>query len=190
MFCTRCGQQVPDTAAFCAACGQPAKQPVTPVTTTPGPPPAVAYGAAPSNLKGVSGWLVLFCVGLTILWPIWTLLQYAVSNFIFLRHFTPLFLLGPIKLVFGIVVGILLWMGKPVAMVVLRIYLALAGMLTLWSIFSWVQIIMRFPRSFQSVASITSLLSLVLNLVFLVSAIAYFAMSERVKATYGSKLFS
>lgn len=138
----------------------------------------------------MGGWLVLFCVGFTILWPIWTLLQYAATSFVFLRHFTPLFLLGPARIAFGVVVGIMLWAGKPAAMVALRIYLALAGALMLWSIFGWVQMIVRFPRYFESIASISTLFNLALNLVFLVSTIVYFAMSRRVQATYGSKLFS
>ncbi|HJX84202.1 MAG TPA: zinc-ribbon domain-containing protein [Candidatus Angelobacter sp.] len=189
MFCMRCGQQVPETASFCADCGQPANQPVAPAAGYGGPPPASAYTAAPSNLRGVSGWLVVFCVGFTILWPIWTLLQYALSGLSILHHFIPLALLGPIRIAFGIVVGIMLWAGKPVALMVLRIYLALTGLLMLWSIVTWVQIIMRFPRYFESPSSISSLLTLALNLVFLVSTIAYFAMSKRVQATYGSKLF-
>jgi hypothetical protein len=189
MFCMRCGQQVSDTAAFCPVCGQPANQPVTPVTGYGGSPPAVAFAAAPSDLKRVSGWLVLFCVGFTVLWPVWTFLLYAVNRFSILYHFTPLALLGPIRIVFGIVVGILLWTGKPVALIVLRIYLVLAGMLMLWSIVTQIQIIMRFPRYFESISGITSLFTLMLNLIFLVTTIAYFSLSKRVQATYGSKLF-
>ncbi len=189
MFCMRCGQQVSDTAAFCPVCGQPANQPVTPAPGYGAPPPAFASAAAPSSLKGVSGWLLPFCIGFTILWPIWTLLQYALNRFSILYHFTPLALLGPIRIVFGIVVGIMLWTGESAALMLLRIYLVLSGMLTVWSIFTWVQIIVRFPKYFASIGSITSLLTLVLNLVFLVVTIAYFSLSKRVKATYGSKLF-
>lgn len=189
MFCMRCGQQVPDIASFCANCGQPANQPVTTATGYEVTPPAGAYAAAPSNLKGVSGWLVLFCIGFTILWPFWTLLLYAVNRFSILYHFTPLALLTPIRIVFGIVVGIMLWTGKPAALIALRIYLALAGVLTLWNIVSWVQIAMRFPRYFESASAIMSLFTLVMSVVFLVSTILYFAMSKRVQATYGSKLF-
>ncbi len=188
MFCMRCGQQVPETASFCAACGQPVNQPVAPATSSGAPPP-VAYVAAPSNLKGVSGWLVVFCVGFTVLWPVWTLIQYAMTNFFLVRRFTPLFLLGPVRIVFGIVVGIALWAAKPPAMVLLRIYFALAGMLTLWGTVSWIGIIMRLPRFFESIGNLTSLLTLVLQIVFLAAGIAYFSMSKRVQATYGSKLF-
>jgi zinc ribbon protein len=190
MFCLRCGQQVPDTATFCPACGQPTNQPLAPVITSPAPPPPVVNAAAGSNLKGVGGWLLLFCVGFTILWPIWTVLQYAATILLVHFRFNPLFLLGLFRLVFEIVVGVVLWTGKPVAMVLLRIYFSLAGLLTLWGIVGWIMIILRFSRAFESIGSIMSLLTLVLHVVFLVSAIAYFSMSERVKATYGSKLFS
>jgi len=49
MFCSKCGTNVTDGAAFCSACGQPAS-PVTPVgtapaRTTPGLPPAYAAPA-------------------------------------------------------------------------------------------------------------------------------------------------
>jgi hypothetical protein len=189
MFCMRCGQQVPETASFCATCGQPTKQPAAPAASYGATPPVGVYVPAPSNLQGVTGWLVLFCIGFTILWPFWTLLLYAVNRFSILSHFTPLALLTPIRIVFGIVVGIMLWTGKPAALIVLRIYLALAGLLTLWSIVTWVQIIIRFPRYFESTSAVLSLFTLVMSLIFLVSTILYFAMSKRVLATYGSKLF-
>jgi uncharacterized RDD family membrane protein YckC len=66
MYCTKCGSVVADTAAFCAACGQPAVGPTvasaapvaagTPVTTSgwPAAPPvsAQAYVPLPSPFAG------------------------------------------------------------------------------------------------------------------------------------------
>src|SRR5260370_13526891 len=101
MFCMRCGQQVPDAARFCAVCGQPANKPVTLASSYGTSAPAFADPAMSSSLKGVSGWLLLFCVGFTILWPLWMLMQYSLTNFMLLRRFTPILLLGPVRMFFG-----------------------------------------------------------------------------------------
>ncbi len=195
MFCLRCGQEVPASAAFCASCGQPTQQPVAQAASYAPPPPpvqqasAAAYGSARQDLKGVSGGLLFFCLAFTILWPLWTFSQYAMYNFVIFRHLTLLGSLSLLRVALGIVVGIVLWTRSPAAIMLLRIYFAVAGVLTLWSIYNWVQLVARFHNnvSFPFVQSFV--FGFIPSLVFLVAGIIYFATSERVRATYGSKLF-
>jgi hypothetical protein len=193
MFCMRCGRELPDTAAFCAACGQPAKQTVAPppaYTAAPAPPPPVAgvsaYAPAPA-LKGVGGALLFFCICFTVLWPFWTLIQYGMTGFSIFSRFTPFALFAPVRVVFGIVVGVVLWTGQAAAIMLLRIYFAFAALLTLWSLFNVIQFALRYHGGLWYMRSLVT--GLAPSIVFLVAGIIYFSVSERVRATYGSKLF-
>src|SRR5262247_2648195 len=81
MFCGHCGQHNPDASRVCASCGQEIR---LSLSLTPAPAPASAPALAPlpqqppalSNLeshsepKGVGGWLLFFCVLITIISPI------------------------------------------------------------------------------------------------------------------------
>ena len=188
MFCARCGQEIPDKSQICPVCGgaakveaylAPAAQPAAAVAP---PPPAGVPAAA---LRGVGGWLLFFCIGFTILWPLWTLSQYSLSRFAF-RGLPGA--AGLLRLVLGIAVGVVLWMGKPAAMMLLRVYFALSGLLLLWSVVNWVRLLARFPdfspRLLQPLVT-----GLGLSIVLFVSGILYFSRSQRVRATYGSNLF-
>src|SRR5207249_3786682 len=83
------------------------------VVPPPLPPPQgfPPIGTAPSNLKGVGGFLLAFCIFLTIVWPLWTLLQFAIRPGM-LRAASAL---GLLRMVFGIVVGVSLWMERRTA---------------------------------------------------------------------------
>jgi hypothetical protein len=192
MFCARCGQQIPEALGLCPVCGQqvnatasPAPSSTQPVAVALAPtgiqPPPVPYAA--HGPSGVGGWLLFFCISFTILWPLWQLSQYVLYHFAFRG---PIWWLGPLRLVFGIVVGAVLWTGKPAAMPLLRIYYVFAGALTLWTLLNWLRLVMRadihlgFPISFITITGS--------SIAFLISGVLYFATSERVRATYGSKL--
>lgn len=200
MYCARCGQPLKEALGFCPACGQQVNVPVSPAPSPaqataaapvqagvlPPPPPLYAAQSpayAAQSSRGVGGWLLFFCISFTILWPLWQLSQYAIYHFSF--H-TPLSMLGPLRMVFGIVVGAMLWSGKPVAMQLLRIYFVLAGALTLWNLFNWFQIIVRYH--YNPIVSTSFIFGLGSSVAFLVSGVLYFSVSERVRATYGSKL--
>jgi hypothetical protein len=176
-MCPACGLQVNAPAG-----GPPATPPATAAPAhaaiQPPPPPY-----APTPRSGVGGWLLFFCISFTILWPLWQLSQYAFYHFPFRGPFAWL---GPLRLVFGIVVGAVLWTGKPVAMQLLRIYFIFAGALTLWSLFNWFRIIVR--MHYNPLLSSSFIFGLGSSVAFLVCAVLYFSMSERVGATYGSKL--
>ena len=195
MFCLRCGLEVPAAAAFCASCGQPTQQPVAQASGYAPPPPpvqqasAAAYGSARQDLKGVSGGLLFFCLAFTILWPLWTFSQYAMYNFVIFRHFTLLGSLSLLRVALGIVVGIVLWTRSSAAILLVRIYFAVAGGLTLWGIYNWVQLVARFHNNMSFPFIQSFLFGFIPSLVFLLAGIIYFATSERVQATYGSKLF-
>jgi hypothetical protein len=195
MFCARCGQQIPEALGLCPVCGYQVNAPVSPapaasvaqpMAAAPAgeqlpPPPPMAY-AAPVH-HGIGGWLLVFCIGFTILWPLWQLSQYALYHFAFRG---PLGWLGPFRLIFGIVVGAMLWTGKPVAMQLLRIYFVLAGALTLWGLFNWTRIVLQYHANVLS--NRTFIFGFGPSVVFLVSGLLYFSTSERVRAAYGSKL--
>src|SRR5258708_40150471 len=149
MFWLRCGQEVPAAAAFCASCGQPTQQPVAQASGYAPPSPvqqasAAAYGSARQDLKDVSGGLLFFCLAFTILWPLWTFSQYAMYNFVIFRHFTLLGSLSLLRVALGIVVGIVLWTRSSAAILLVRIYFAVAGGLTFLWLFNWVQLLARF----------------------------------------------
>ena len=190
MFCARCGQEIPDKTQICPACGgaapveaylTPAAQPAAGAIPPPPPPPA----ASAESLHGVGGWLLFFCIGFTILWPLWTLSQLALSRFVF-RGLpgTAAF----IRLLLGITVGVVLWMGKPAAMMLLRIYFAMTGVLLLWSFVNWGRFFMHYP-GFSSSLLQPLVTGLGLSIVLFIAGILYFSRSERVRATYGSQLF-
>jgi zinc ribbon protein len=193
MFCARCGQQLPDASQTCPHCGQPVNWAWQP--SPPPPPPGQPASAAPAShffpvpapaahaLEGVSGALLFFCICLTILWPLWILSQYALFSF----RLTAWSALVILRLIFGIVAGITLWVRQAAAMVLLRIYLILGAGLTLFNLFSMFQFALRYR--FSALFGWRVLMSTGSSLLFLGSLILYFSLSERVRNTYGSKLF-
>jgi hypothetical protein len=145
-------------------------------------PEKTAYTAVTldSELKGVFGWLLFFCVILTVLAPLLTVAGHSSGSL-------PVDLFSWAKVVFGAFVGINLWSQSPDALKLLRIYFVVAlvfGVLRLVSfvVLSFTEKTEGFYAAFAE--STTSLVSLVvLGLWF-----AYFHYSKRVKSTYGSNL--
>src|SRR5215471_5936163 len=97
MFCARCGEQIPDTSEICPLCGREATvqlQPQEPLVlqaavgaapamaTPPGGLPDVQVRPINPKLRGIGGWLLFFCVSITILSPM------AVMNSIMTREVT------------------------------------------------------------------------------------------------------
>lgn len=177
-MCPVCGLQVNAPAGSATAALPPAAVAAAPAGVQPPPAPHAVQGPS-----GVGGWLLFFCISFTILWPLWQLAQYAFYNFAFRG---PFWWLGPLRLIFGIVAGAMLWTGKPVAMQALRIYFVYAGGLTLWTLANWVRFVVN-PNA-HVVFPITFVVTTGSSVAFLVSGVLYFATSERVRATYGSKL--
>jgi len=120
---------------------------------------------------------------MTILWPLWVLSQYALYRF----RFNAFGMLAMLRLLFGIIVGALLWSRQAGAMVLLRVYLIFGAALTVFNLFNVVQFSLRFGS--RVLFSFPVILSTGSSLGFLASLILFFSLSQRVRATYGSKLF-
>lgn len=189
MFCARCGQQVPQPSQACPSCGQPVDWAWQ--TSPPPPAPAAATGVryappAPPRAyaaQGVGGALLFFCIAFTILWPLWVLSQYARFNF----RMSPLAVIGLLRLVFGVLVGIMLWTRQSAAMVLLRIHLGVTALFTAYNLINFLPFVMHYQFSPLVVWRVFS--SFAVSLIYLGSAVIYFSVSERVRATYGTKLF-
>ena len=199
MFCARCGQQIAEGTRICPACGGetaiPQQYVAPPTVVAPLPPPI--QNSVSSVPQGVGGWLLFFCISFTILLPLWTLTnllhgRIGYAWFSLMLHDRSIHvwfsLIALSRTVFGVVMGIMLWLRNEAAMVLLRIYLVLGVALFLWSIFNLVRAALSFNVSPLVVLRANSA-GLGILLIFLTAAIIYFSTSERVRATYGSKLF-
>ncbi len=127
--------------------------------------------------------MLFFCICFTILWPIWNLSQYARFHL----RLNALNIIGLVRLAFGVLVGIMLWTRQSGAMALLRIHLAVFVVFVAYSLLNILQLLVRYQ--FSPLAALQVFLSLGISVVFLLSAVIYFSASERVRATYGSKLF-
>ena len=170
-------------------------QPVPAVSAvSPSPvltPLEAVVSAAPirrPDLNGVGGWLLFFCIALTVLWPIWILGNYAVQYAMYKRSLIsvrPLVVLGWVKLALGMAVGIVLWVRNSSAMSWLRIYYGLSTILFLFSTYSWVLIIIRYPGAGMMLSLLYAYLP---STAFFLAGVLYFSFSQRVRATYGGNL--
>jgi hypothetical protein len=202
MFCARCGEQIPEASEVCPLCGRDTRLSLPPAAPQGVPAPAPAPDPAPvarspirKDLQGVGGWLLVFCIIFTILWPFWMVRQYA--RYLALH---PHLLMNPMDdlrilcLAFGVVVGVTLWMQSPAAIFLLRIYFVFAGLLTVLNIGGLV--LAGFSQHiFNNRAGLEIWFRIALravgpSLVFLALGITYFSRSERVHATYGRRLFT
>jgi hypothetical protein len=192
-FCARCGQQLPDATETCLFCGKPANWVWQPAIPPPAPShpasasPALAFyppsATAAYTPPKVGGALLFFCICFTILWPLWILSETVRTHF----YLGPFGILSLARLAFMVVVGVALWMRHPAAMVLLRIHLVVGSLLTAYSVFSVLSFVLS--REFVPVSFWPALSTIGLSVALLVSGAIYFSLSERVRSTYGSKLF-
>src|SRR4051812_21008014 len=125
MTCPTCGQAATGAERFCTNCGADLA-----ATVPPGPPLANATAApalAPqsttptADLRGVRGWLLLFCIWITIidlLQSLFPLVAVIVAGYFRLNWTVPLWL-GLV--VYGVVTGIQLWRARSSALIMLRV---------------------------------------------------------------------
>jgi hypothetical protein len=172
-FCTNCGSDL--TATMAALAATPLAGAAAPATYAPAPPAATAA----NNLRGVRGWLLFFCVYITILGPF-----FGLSALGFLRYsgesLNLLLSLGLTLL--AIITGILLWIVSPQALPMLRIYFALVLAVAVWGFISY----LRVPH--MGVFLPQLILAWGRTALFLAIWITYFRRSKRVLATYGQNL--
>jgi hypothetical protein len=184
MFCPTCGQPVQGAERYCNYCGgalgsaAPSPAPVAPPAPTTAP--EVAAVPASSEPRGVGGWLVVFCVWLTILAPLMELravpyLRYGSLNWILFVSLSVT--------VFGVMAGIWLWQVKPKALVYLRIYFGLVFATMLLGIIAFLV-----ATRGEMLGGPWIVIGWLRTLVFLGVWIAYFRVSQRVRNTYGANL--
>lgn len=204
MFCPTCGQPATGNVRFCTNCGTdltteqlgvvpslvtgaPAPMAVPNVSqqTTAELPAAVrpAPVAVPAGeLRGVGGWLLVFCIWVTIIDPLMDLrlLQY-------LRYVTlnPMLIVSLMLTAYGVFTGIQTWMAKPHAIKLLRVYFALVALV-------WAAGIAMYFVSYAHMPGLaiwSFLLSWLRVAGFLAVWVSYFRVSQRVRNTYGANLW-
>lgn len=188
MFCARCGQQIPDASEICPQCGReatvnlgpPPPAPMSAAAATPGQinwlpePEIISAPARRPDLKGVGGWLLFFCISLTLLGPLLMFIRLWGSGFE-LESMLDLALTA-----FGVLVGTMVWHVHPRAFVLLWIYFGLAAaLLVLGIVGAFFSDEVQDPRSvIQMVRALGSITIWCL----------YFKKSDRVQATFGRNL--
>lgn len=195
MFCIHCGTKLSDGAKFCGNCGasvvgiSPPTVPSRSYTQIPAPP--LAATASPA---GVGGWLLFFCVALTILSPIGSLAQMGNS----LKEGQPLFASYPAfenaifievigifaLVVYGIVAGSSIWRGSPAGKSIALKYLIVRLCAFIVIEVSAAAAMSSLPTAmfFAGVAGISTVI--IREVTLFAIWFTYFKISKRVKNTY------
>ena len=147
-----------------------------------------------SRYKGVKGWLLLFCVSLTVLDPLATLLNVlavtsaAKPQFEENQGLFRLVLIGGISVialrVYGIYTGIALWKVVPNALAIVRKYLFVVFLYSVFTVF--LPKLAGVPEETYQETSHVSLVNACLTVLYVMLWYLYLNKSRRVKATYGS----
>jgi hypothetical protein len=144
------------------------------------------------ELKGVSGWLFLLCVNLTILDPFANLLNLAIGTHFGRQYFDQQPALQKLMImngvfsiglaVFSVYAGISLWRVLPNAVTTAKKYLGSAFIYSLLSLF--LPYLIGISQEFQKEVGATNLLNSFVTAVYLYAWYQYLKRSKRVKATY------
>jgi uncharacterized protein DUF2569/zinc ribbon protein len=201
MFCSRCGVLNPDDHAFCKACGYdlgppvqtgvsldppsvagrvPAATGTRSASTLDRPPSVLAVSNKATELRGVGGWLLLFCVGLTVISPLFVLAEAVNSKDI------PTIAIDLGLAALYIYSGIGLWRVKTDSFKWLKVCFVVNLILGLLGILGsiWTQ-----PDSLEhKLSSSNDLASGARPIIGVVIWWSYFRNSKRVRATYGRNL--
>jgi Protein of unknown function (DUF2569) len=196
LFCARCGQQIPAAAETCPLCGQETTLKLEPVAATT-PAKSVPYDsvAIPQDLghKNVGGWLLLYCLSLTFLGPILVIAPFFFFSFSRLHPglvFRSLirdsyYMIEVTRVLYGVVVGIALWMGRAIALQLLKVYFVFLAVDTLLNLLRLASIMLKVRATpFRSL----QFYPLVLSTAFTILWFVYFRKSQRVRNTYGANL--
>lgn len=186
MFCARCGQQIAEGTEICPLCGREANFRVTSTPAGSGQAAAAAPArSVPSfsteSPRGVRGWLLLFCLGVTVFGPAAFFVQVGNTSHIL----NPGYLLDFLRVMSGAVAGALLWTQNPVALKAVRVYFILLGVTVVVVLLSLVASGMKVGASVLMGPNFSNFTRLGINgCIWL----AYFMKSERVRNTYGANL--
>ena len=185
MFCTRCGQQIPDATEICPLCGREAS-----IRLDPPPPPPVTnpqfhlLPLAPivRGPNGVGGWLLVYCLTLTMLAPGYILIQLSIAPI----RFTNIYVLADaVRIAYGMVVGILLWTRRPISLLFLKVYfIIIAAQFLLYSL----DMVAFSLRQHSSIFLAPAFPALAIGAGITLLWFAYFRKSVRVRNTFGANL--
>jgi hypothetical protein len=156
-------------------------QPV-PAVSAAGPSPALIpleaqVSAAPirrPDLKGVGGWLLFFCVSLTVLAPVLVLSRGEITDF------SQTSIIDLALVAFGILVGGFVWNVHRSSFVLLWIYFGANSLLLVLAIVGY--------AVSEEQGQPQEIIQLVRGLVSTVIWFLYFKKSNRVQATFGRNL--
>ena len=182
MFCPACGKDVGIARRFCRFCGSSLNP--SPATPAGSPTYVTAARAARPELEGVWGWLLFFCLILTVLAPIATI-EDGSSGWLLID------VLVGLKVFFGVFVAINLWSRSEYALKLLRIYFFINIGSGILRFVMGVVAAVSYAYAGETRTAEGALLRLIaylIGLAILVAWLGYFHSSKRVKATYGSNL--
>jgi uncharacterized protein DUF2569 len=188
LFCARCGQQIPDATEICPLCGREASIHLNPPPAAPAPMAAPAPAqikwpneaettmppARQPRLRGVGGWLLVFCILLTVVAPL------AVFVSAWRGGFEADDIVNIAWAAFGFVVGMMVWNVHRHAFVLLWIYFGLTVLIFALAIIS-------LALADEAAEPRDSIL-LFRSLIYTVAWFVYFKKSDRVQATFGRNL--
>ncbi len=162
MPCSKCGGGIPGSSGLCPSCYLAARE-----------------GLLDPEPKGVAGWLLFFCISLVFFTPfLWFIQISARASDLGILDFCNL-----TRVVFGVVVGIALWIERPAALILLKAYflivmsIMIATMVRFFAVGVPIEIIAG-----------THLSWFIRNAIYLFLWGLYFHSSQRVKATFGRNL--
>lgn len=160
----------------------------------PPPPPPVNQVTDAQRLKGVGGWLLLFCISLTFLNPAMTLYNlYNVipANSPFFARFPGLFVLtyadAAVSLVIAglsIYAGIALWRVRPRAVAAARTFLIAGAAYVVLSPFA--PLLAGLPKAANDIIVSSAFTTIGRGIVYYAIWLSYLSSSKRVQATYAS----
>ena len=183
MFCARCGEQIPDASQICPLCGREASlqiDPPAPLLAVSHPQSAVLTLPAIIGPSGVGGWLLFFCISLTVLSPLNILMRASAG-----WHLTSPYLLNDLGALYGTVVGAALWLKRPISLMLLRIYFIIAAGVAVLGVLNLIATALRTHESLFLARGFTGALEYV---GILLLWFAYFRKSVRVRNTFGSNI--
>jgi len=187
MFCASCGSNIGPARHFCPFCGAKLGLPAAVAARSGLSTPEGRYAGSlqGSDLVGVFGWLLFFCVILTVLGPLLLIMD---------RFRDPWFIIlfAWLKVVFGVFVGINLWSRAQHALKLLRFYFVVAFVFALLGLIGSAAgyILQSVEKSdtFVFLGSMERFVVALVRLGVLAAWFSYFRTSKRVKATYGANL--
>jgi hypothetical protein len=169
------------------------------------PPPAAAQPNAEDQLRekmrrktrvsSIGGWLVFFCVGLTILGPLWSIGQLtstyekakpALDRFPALKLAVDFETAGLVALlIYGFIVGCVIWSGSPAGRRVARQFLIirLLGFIAIEAITFWM--ISDVSTAAVNAATTEGVTAISREVIYFLIWWFYFKRSARVRDTYG-----